>query len=172
MSGAVLLQELLGLSASAWGDRVAVEDQRGSIRYDELDSLSDRMRDRLAERGCGPGDRVGIYLRKSIDSVAAMFGILKAGAAYVPVDPFGPPARNAYILSDCSVRAVVIESSFVEGLRRHWSTEGSVEGSRCTELWIRSRAHRGGPRLEIGPLLLIPLRTFSIRRAPRANLRV
>jgi hypothetical protein len=52
-----------------------------------------------------PGDRVGIYLRKSIDAVAAIYGILKAGAAYVPVDPGAPPARNAYILHNCAVNA-------------------------------------------------------------------
>jgi len=74
-----------------------VEPGRGSIRYRELDALSDRMRDRLHAMGVRNGDRVGIYLRKSIDSVAAIYGILKAGAAYVPVDTLAPPARNAYI---------------------------------------------------------------------------
>jgi acyl-CoA synthetase (AMP-forming)/AMP-acid ligase II len=52
---------------------------------------------------------VGIYLPKSIDSVASIFGILKAGAAYVPVDPTAPVARNAYIVGNCSVSAVVME---------------------------------------------------------------
>jgi non-ribosomal peptide synthetase component F len=62
--------------------------------------------------GVRPRDRVGIYLPKSIDSVASIFGILKIGAAYVPVDPTAPAARNAYILSNCSVSAVVMDKCF------------------------------------------------------------
>ena len=76
----------------------------GEITYRELDALSDRLRDRLRALGVRRGDRVGIYMRKSIDAVAAIFGILKAGAAYVPVDPGAPPARNAYIMHNCAVQ--------------------------------------------------------------------
>src|SRR6266851_2148322 len=89
-----------------------VEPNDSAISYGGLQHLSDRVRDRLIRLGVRRGDRIGIYLRKSIDSVAAIFGILKAGAAYVPLDPLGPPARNAYILHDCSVRALVVERLF------------------------------------------------------------
>ena len=57
------------------------------LAYGELDTLSDRTRDRLTAWGVQRGDRVGLYLKKSVDSIAALFGALKAGAAYVPVDP-------------------------------------------------------------------------------------
>ena len=62
--------------------------------------------------GIGSGDRVGLYLHKSIDGVAAILGILQCGAAYVPVDPLAPVSRAAYILADCAVRAVIVERSF------------------------------------------------------------
>src|SRR6202011_1427858 len=94
-----------------------VEPKASAISYENLQSLSNRVRDQLIHLGVRRGDRVGIYVRKSIDSVAVIFGVLKAGAAYVPVDPFGPPARNAYILNDCSVRAVVMERGFTEKLQ-------------------------------------------------------
>jgi amino acid adenylation domain-containing protein len=94
-----------------------VDPGEGTITYDELAMLTDRLRDRLAALGVRPGDRVGIYLHKSIDAVAAIYGILKAGAAYVPVDPGAPPARNAYILHNCAVKALVIESRFEPKLR-------------------------------------------------------
>src|SRR5262245_52031664 len=86
-------------------DRIAViEPGYGTISYRELAALSDRLRDRLHAVGVRPGDRVGIYMRKSIDAVAAIYGVLKVGAAYVPVDPGAPPARNAYILQNCQVK--------------------------------------------------------------------
>jgi amino acid adenylation domain-containing protein len=114
----VLIHELLARSAAQWPDHVAVEeDEGGAISYRALDDLSDQVRDRLSHLGVQPGDRVGVYLRKSIDAVAAIFGILKAGAAYVPVDPGAPLTRNAYILTDCSVKAVVLEERFVAALR-------------------------------------------------------
>jgi amino acid adenylation domain-containing protein len=94
-------------------DHPAVEEPGGAkISYRDLALVSDRLRDRLHHLGVRPGDRVGIYLRKSIDSVVSIFGILKIGAAYVPVDPTAPVARNVYILGDCSVRAVVMEECF------------------------------------------------------------
>ena len=57
-----------------------VEPGTGSMNYGELDALSDRLRDRLAALGVGKGDRVGLYMRKSIDALTVMFGALKAGA--------------------------------------------------------------------------------------------
>jgi L-proline---[L-prolyl-carrier protein] ligase len=112
------LHAYLAAAALRWPDAVAVvEPGRGAIRYRDLDALSSRLRDRLRAMGVQPGDRVGIYLRKSIDGVAAIHGILRAGAAYVPVDPTAPPARNAYIMHNCSVSAVVVEARFAEKFR-------------------------------------------------------
>jgi amino acid adenylation domain-containing protein len=104
-------------AASRYPDNTAVrEPSGGSITYRDLDRLTDRLRDRLTRLGVRRGDRVGIYLHKSIDSLACILGILKCGAAYVPVDPTSPAPRNAYIFRDCSVRAVVTESSIVSAL--------------------------------------------------------
>lgn len=109
------LQQFLQDSAQRFPDRIAVEEpDTPPISYRALNTLADRARDRLVHIGIQPGDRVGIYLRKSIDTVAAIFGILKAGATYVPVDPNAPAARDAYILSNCSVTAVFIEAQFVD----------------------------------------------------------
>jgi amino acid adenylation domain-containing protein len=117
------LFEFLEHSAAIDPDRIAViEPGQGSITYGELNALSNQLRDRLYHLGVCPGDRVGIYLHKSIDSVAAIFAILKTGAAYVPVDPGAPISRNAYILADCQVKAVVVEDRFVNDLASEWGT--------------------------------------------------
>jgi amino acid adenylation domain-containing protein len=115
MNNQKTLQALLVQSARHYPDRIAVEEAYdGAITYHDLNQLSDQLGVRLAQLGVCPGDRVGIYLRKSIDAVASIFGILKAGAVYVPVDPGAPPARNAYIFGDCAVKVIIIENQFVE----------------------------------------------------------
>src|SRR5262245_25435149 len=90
---------LLKESASRRPAHTAVEDPPdASITYAELDALSDRVRDRLQLLGVRAGDRVGVSMRKSIDAYATLLGALKAGAAYVPVDPAAPAWRSAFIL--------------------------------------------------------------------------
>ncbi|HEX5839581.1 MAG TPA: amino acid adenylation domain-containing protein [Anaerolineales bacterium] len=117
MNNQMTLPKLLVLSAHKHPNRIAVEETDGSvITYQDLNQISDRLNDRLIQLGICPGDRVGIYLRKSVDAVASIFGILKAGAIYVPVDPGAPPSRNAYIFNDCSVKAILVENRFVERL--------------------------------------------------------
>jgi amino acid adenylation domain-containing protein len=121
-------------AAERFPERVAVvEPGHGSITYRELATLSDRLRDRLHALGVRPGDRVGIYMRKSIDAVAAIYGILKTGAAYVPVDPGAPPARNAYILQNCGVRAIVMERRFEAKLCPELEQLGPVPALLATD---------------------------------------
>jgi amino acid adenylation domain-containing protein len=123
MSSVGALHDYLIDAARAWPAHTAVvAPGRGAISYRDLDQLSDRLRDRLASLGVRPGDRVGIYMRKSIDAVAAIFGILKAGAAYVPVDAGAPPGRNAFVLQNCAVKAVVMERRYEERLRSEFQT--------------------------------------------------
>jgi amino acid adenylation domain-containing protein len=112
------LHALLDQSASRHADRVAVVEPNGrTITYRALAELSDRVRDRLSHIGVQRGDRVGVYLHKSIDSVASIFGILKTGAAYVPVDPEAPAPRCAYTLNDCSVKVILTEERLEAALR-------------------------------------------------------
>lgn len=121
------LVEFLERSAEVRPEAVAAEEPgAGLIRYRELAEISDRLRDRLIELGVGRGDRVGIYLHKSIDSLASIFGILKAGAAYVPVDPTAPASRCAFILSDCAVKVVIAEQALAAALGDELSKLGAA----------------------------------------------
>jgi amino acid adenylation domain-containing protein len=104
------LARLLEESARRVPDNIAVLVPGGrSVTYRELSALSDRMRDRLWSLGVRPGDRVGMRLHKSIDGLATIFGALKVGAAYVPVDADSPAARGAYIMNNCQVKVLVTE---------------------------------------------------------------
>lgn len=104
---AFLLHQLLTESAERNPSQTAVAGPSGSLTYAELEALSNQLAHQLRADGVRPGDRVGLFLNKSAEGVAGLLGIQKAGAAYVPVDPHAPPQRAAYILRNCSVRALV-----------------------------------------------------------------
>lgn len=112
------LDDYLSRSAVCCPDRVAVEESDGSsLTYSELDRLAERVKNHLLDLGVRQGDRVGLCLAKSIDTVAAIFGILKAQAVYVPVDAGAPAARNAFIFHDCRTRVVFVEDRNQASLR-------------------------------------------------------
>lgn len=121
------LHEQLAATVRRVPDRTAVDDPgKGTITFARLGQLSDQLRDRLVLLGVKPGDRVGLYMVKSIDAIVTIFGALKAGAAYVPVDPGAPVARCAYILNNCSVRVIVTERRLSDGLIAELEKLGEV----------------------------------------------
>jgi amino acid adenylation domain-containing protein len=65
-------------------------------------------------------------LPKSIEAVAAVYGVLRSGAAYVPVDPTAPALRGAGILADAGVKAAVVASGLADALREHWPGPGPL----------------------------------------------
>lgn len=123
------LHQFFVQAAQRYPERTAViEPGVESITYRELAALSDRVRDHLYNNGVRIGDRVGIYMRKSIDTIAIIYGILKAGGVYVPVDPGAPTARNAFIMHNCAVKLIFTESRFESCLRDELQQLGSVPG--------------------------------------------
>ena len=119
------LQQLLNRSAKAYPDRCAVEDPAriDAITYRELAQGADKIQQILLRHGVRPGDRVGIYAPKSIGAVTAIFGVLGARAAYVPVDAGAPAHRNAVIFEDCSIRVAVVDAGLLDGLRAAWPAQ-------------------------------------------------
>ncbi len=104
---AYLLHHLLRDSAARSPGRPAVADGGHVLTYAELDALSNQVARALLAQGVAPGDRVGILARKSAVSVVALFGVLKAGACYVPLDPKSPAARLAAIMTDSGITVVL-----------------------------------------------------------------
>jgi amino acid adenylation domain-containing protein len=99
-----LLQGFLEASTASRANHVAVVDGASALTYSDLDLESNRLAHLLRERGVAAGDRVGLYLEKSIESIVAIYGVLKAGAVYVPLDPQAPASRVAYVTRNCDVR--------------------------------------------------------------------
>lgn len=102
-----LLPHLLVNSALRYPAREAVWADGRSLSYAELDRLTDQVAASLQSLGVQRGDRVGLYVHKSAASVIGVFGIMKAGAAYVPLDPGAPVKRLAYITRDCGVTVML-----------------------------------------------------------------
>jgi amino acid adenylation domain-containing protein len=109
------LAEYLERSASRHPSHPAVVAPSGeTVSYEELNARADALAGFLAARGIGHGDRVGVVLPKGIPAVVALFGIMKAGAAYVPVDWSAPAERSRRILADCQIRGLVVDSRVLD----------------------------------------------------------
>ncbi len=113
------LHGLLERSAARRPAHTAVEDpeRNNAVSYGDFNANADRLSEALRRIGVASGDRVGIYVPKSIASITAVFGILKSGGAYVPVDPGAPPRRNAFIFQDCAVKGIVVANDLIAGLK-------------------------------------------------------
>ncbi|MBW3496709.1 Pls/PosA family non-ribosomal peptide synthetase [Bacillus sp. FDAARGOS_1420] len=82
-----------------------------TVTYGELEVQANQLARYLRYKGIGCGSRVAILLEPSIESYISMLGIMKAGAAYVPLDPSYPEDRVQYILQDCDITAVIMTES-------------------------------------------------------------
>lgn len=102
-----ILSHLLVKSAQQFSERIAICDRNESITYQELDTISDQLAHTLKNLGIKKGDRVGILLQKSIESIIAIFGVLKAGAIYVMLDPSAPVKRTEAVITDCQISALI-----------------------------------------------------------------
>ncbi|MGR9090148.1 MAG: amino acid adenylation domain-containing protein, partial [Gammaproteobacteria bacterium] len=87
---------------------VALADEYRQLSYRQLGVLTSLLAKRLVECGAGPGKFVAFSMQRSIESVVSMVAILKTGAAYVPLDPSNPPARNELILRETGAAGVLI----------------------------------------------------------------
>jgi amino acid adenylation domain-containing protein len=94
------LHELVADQAQRTPDRVAVQSAGRRLTYRELVEAADRVAAALVAGGAGPGRMVAVMIDRSVELPVALLGVLKSGAAFVPVDPAYPPQRQAYMLDD------------------------------------------------------------------------
>ncbi len=101
------LHQLFAAQAARSPEAAAVVTRDRSVSYAELEGRANRIAHRLVELGARPGDRVAVCLERSAELVAAILGTLKAGAAYLPLDPRHPADRRAFVVEDARARVLV-----------------------------------------------------------------
>lgn len=104
---------LIEFQAHALSDHTAVIADNVNITYGELNAWANRLARHLRELGIKPEGRVGVFLERGADMIAALLAILKAGAVYVPLDPSYPQERISYIAEDCSLEVSITTSELM-----------------------------------------------------------
>ncbi|MGO4393371.1 amino acid adenylation domain-containing protein [Variovorax sp. M-6] len=109
---ALTVHAMFDRQAAAHGDAVALVGEEGALRYRELADRAELVARRLQAQGVRAGDTVGVMLDRSSAAVIVLLGILKAGAAYVPVQPDFPAERIAFMFSHSDVRLVLTQAVY------------------------------------------------------------
>ncbi len=90
-------------------ERIAIVDAAGSLTFGQLNARANQLAHRLKTRGVGPDALVAVCMERSTEMIIAWLGTLKAGGAFVPLDPAYPKDRLAFQLADCRARVLVTQ---------------------------------------------------------------
>ncbi|WP_050021678.1 non-ribosomal peptide synthetase [Chryseobacterium sp. P1-3] len=117
------LESLFRNQARRHPDNIAIVYQHQTMTYKELDERSNQLANALLDKGIKEGKYVPVWLDRSLEWAIAVLGIIKTGAAYVPIDPAYPVKRVEYILSDTSAEFIITNHSLGEQLTKSGKTK-------------------------------------------------
>jgi surfactin family lipopeptide synthetase A len=136
------LHQLFEAQVERTPERTAVQFEGKDLTYRELDQRANQLAHHLRTLGVGPTTLAGICLERSLDMVVGLLGILKAGAAYVPLDPAYPKERLAFMVEDAQLRVLVTASGVAARLPEHGARIVSLD-SDAKEISQQSDANLG-----------------------------
>ena len=110
------VHELFEEQAARTPDAISVRYEQKQLRYSELNLAANRIATALTSRGVGPESLVGVCLERSLELPAALLGVLKAGAGYVPLDPVYPVERLRRMINDSKAALVLCSTNQLEKL--------------------------------------------------------
>jgi amino acid adenylation domain-containing protein len=141
------LHEQFADQAARRPDAIAVADARERISYGELDRRSNQLARELVARGVGKGTLVAICMDRCVDLLVAMLGVLRAGAAYVPIEPTYPPQRQELLIADAGAPMLITQERYLGTTDRRGRAVVSIDRDRH-----RLEAHADGPlQIDTGP---------------------
>ncbi|WP_131823678.1 non-ribosomal peptide synthetase, partial [Mycobacterium talmoniae] len=111
-------------------EAVAIRDGDRSWTYRDVDEASNRLAHLLADQGAGPGKSVALLFSRSVEAVVAILGVLKSGAAYLPIDAGVPAARLQFLLDDAAPIAAITTAELRPTFHGHDVTVIDVHDSR------------------------------------------
>lgn len=158
----MLLTELIYKQSIERPDAIAVSASDGELTYGELNSRSNQIARALIDLGIRKGDRVGIWLEKSCETICVMQGVMLIGAAYIPLDPMSPIHRIRFLIEDCGIAVLVSSSAsaaslLIDGLATvaHLSIDISESGTSSTQVDRQSTTPIDSPYMEPSDLAYI-----------------
>ena len=138
----MLVHEFLTRTAARLPDKIALVCEDRRLTYGDLDAMSNRLANALADRGVRRGDRVALHLPNSVELVVGIFAALKAGGAFVAINASTKPDKLKYILNNCRASALLLGGR-AEGLDELWQ---EIPSLLCA-VHCGSRAPAPEPRL-------------------------
>lgn len=108
------VHDLIADQAARTPDATAALCEGGHLTYRQLDRQANQVAHRLIQGGVAPGDLVAVHMERCLDLLVALLGILKAGAAYVPIDPGAPAARRAMLVRATGSKVVVTHTALAD----------------------------------------------------------
>lgn len=122
-----LLPDIVDQSANRSPDAPAFRCDGQAVRYDQLAEQSDSLASVLIEEGVRRGDRVGILMPPCVETAVSVYGVMKAGGVYVPIDPHTPLTVIRKLLKDCGIRHLICRYASQERLRQIFEQNPGVE---------------------------------------------
>lgn len=119
----ICLSQLLEEQAARTPNSIAITFGDERLSYSELNSRANQLAHYLRSQGIGPESLVGVYLDRSFYMLVAVLGVLKAGAAYVPLDPAYPKDRISFIIEDSSLEMLLTQQDLAAQLPRRLARE-------------------------------------------------
>ncbi|SDQ31259.1 non-ribosomal peptide synthetase [Pseudovibrio sp. Tun.PSC04-5.I4] len=120
------IHQLFEECASRHGDRVAIVSGPAELTYDQLNQQANKLAKYLLERGIGREDRIAICMEKSAQAITCLLAVLKAGAAYIPVDASYPSERIRALIEDSDAKLVLTDTPGLRHLEAVVSLSGRV----------------------------------------------
>src|SRR6202158_4369855 len=128
-----VVPDLLTATAARQGERPALVMDDLVVTYAELEMASNREVRSLIRYGVRRGDRVALWIPKSMESIVALWGVMKAGATYVPVDAAAPASRLAYVARQCVISGLVTPAARAPELDAAFGGQAPMRGVWYTD---------------------------------------
>ncbi|MGN6085880.1 amino acid adenylation domain-containing protein, partial [Trinickia sp.] len=133
-------------------DAVAVVDEASQLTYSQLNARANRLARRLIALGIRPHAKIALCVERDASMAIGMLGILKAGCAYVPMDPYHPASRHAALIEDCAPAALVTQRTLLPELTEHGGTQPVVVIDSPDSLAAAHEPHGDDRNIELGGL--------------------